>query len=174
MPQLAINSGSCHARLDSKGGLIFDWRQLIEASGALVFFGLGAWLLLASLLPSLVHWARDYSEAVPAQVVESRMKRRSGPWGPLRWEPVFRYRYFHEGQLFVGSAYRPDGGLAQAVQYHPPGTMLTAYVDAQDPRFAMIWPDMSADRLGRMLFGFLLLFAAVASFYRSMESETQS
>lgn len=131
---------------------------------AMLPLALGAWLFVIFVLSHLLHWPRDYSVPVRAQVVESRMMADSG-WFFFDADRVFIYRYIYQGELFRSSAYRPGGHLDEAIRAYPAGSMLTAYVDPDAPGYSMVWPSVARDQLADLVLGLALLVIGAGWLY---------
>ena len=143
-------------------------KALVSLFFCCIVFGAGVWISAAVMLPQLAHWSFDYSQPVRAQVVESRLESASKLFSD-QGQSVFSYRYIHQGQLFSGSSYRPDGRFHEAIRAHPPGSMLTAYVDPDQPQYAMVWPGMDSRQGGLLVFGLILLVLSARRAHRAAE-----
>jgi hypothetical protein len=134
----------------------------LRVTVAVLTLVLGFWTVSSIALSHLPHLSRDYSVPVRAQVVASRLEPGQGRFfaGMKR---VFVYRYIYEGQLFRASSYRPGGGLDEAIRAHPAGTMLTAYLDPEEPRFSMVWPGLARDQITHLAFGLALIVIGSSS-----------
>lgn len=150
----AFSIGSAWADAEPQG--VISRRQF----GWLLVLISGLMLVIVGLVPHLAHCSANYSEPVRAQVIESHLDQGSGWLAPLAARAVFSYRYVHQGQIFVGSAYRASGGEAEAVRRFLPGAMITVYIDPARPERALVQPGLSRPEAGWILLGLVLLVAA--------------
>ena len=131
-----------------------------------VFIGL--FLLATFGLPAWQHAQADYSVPVRALVVESSTRPAVGLVD--RWWPIhdFSYRYLHQGQLYVGRAFRHRGGVGPAVRRYAAGSLITVWIDPERPEKALVETQVPPldlalllAGLGLLALGLLLLFRLV-------------
>lgn len=147
-------------------GMNRNW--LLRRGAVAVLLIVGAWMLVRGVLPVLVHWPYNYTEPVRAQVVDSRFETTAGWPGHVRSQPIFSYRYLHEGLLFQGSGYRPSGRQAEAVQRYVPGLVIDVFVDPDHPTRAMVRPKMTGGELAVPALGLMLLVLGSALLRRML------
>ena len=123
---------------------------------------LGGWCLVRGTMPILSHWSYSYTEPVRAQVVDSRFEDITGWQGLFRTRPIFKYRYLHHGELFLGSSSPPAGKRAEAVRRYRPGVVIDVFLDPDHPTLAMVQPGVTARDLVAPVIGFILLVLGLA------------
>ena len=163
----------CTNRDDERDGVVGGWRSPTVLVFSMLLFCLGLWLSASVALPHLQHWDYSYSLPVPAQVVESRLDAAERRWSK-RSVSAFSYRYIHQGRLFLGTSYRLNGRLAEAVHAHPAGSMLTAYLDPDRPQYAMIWPGLQRAEIGVLVLGLILLLTGVGGIHKVFSDSSAS
>jgi hypothetical protein len=142
-----------------------------KAGGGCVLIGFGSIFLLAGLgftgifiKPGFqILQARDW-KAVPCKIELSEVRSHRGSKSTT-YSVAMEYSYEFNGESYRASRYQFMGGSSRRskgkraiVRNHPPGKETTCYVDADNPRRAVINRDLTSD----MAFSFIpLIFVAV-------------
>lgn len=145
------------------------------AWAAVLFFGVfalfgvaGTWFMLIQPL-SLLWQARSW-DAKDCEVLSSQVQSHSSDDG-YTYSIDIEYRYEVDGRTYTSDRYHFMGGSssgyegkAEVVERHPPGAVVTCYVDPDDPTQAVLNRSFSWVYLFG-LFPLLFLAAGVGGFY---------
>ncbi len=106
-------------------------------------------------------------ESVPAVVTQSyKEMRQSSPDKPGRYFYTFEYRYAYQGREFLSDRYSYGGrDTAEAVCNYKPGDSVTAYVNPNDPTYAVIKRGVSAFLLALTGIGLLIIVESVLYYW---------
>jgi len=81
----------------------------------------------------------NYSQPVPAVVIESFVSTTSRTGEADRYEYFFEYQYEFEGEIYTSERYSfKSGGNSTAVSAHEAGDEIVAYVNPNRPNRAII------------------------------------
>ncbi|GAB4438652.1 MAG: hypothetical protein Kow0031_20550 [Anaerolineae bacterium] len=106
-------------------------------------------------------------EATPAVVTQSyKEMRKTSPDRPGRYFYTFEYRYTYQDREFLSDRYSYGGrDTAEAVCNYKPGDRVTAYVNPNDPTYAVIKRGVSGFVLALTGIGVLIIFEATLYFW---------
>jgi len=129
-----------------------------------VFMGL--FLMAAFGLPHWHHLQADYSVPVRALVVESSTRPAAGLVDRVLPRHDFSYHYLHQGQLYAGGAFRQRGGVGPAVRRHPVGSLITVWIDPDQPEKAMVETHVPPFDLALIVLGLSFMAVGLLLFFR--------
>jgi len=141
-------------------GLKTYFRTFFTNQFVMVFFCLGIALSFYSIRAMYHFYNGNYTVPVVATVLKTAKIEVTNSGGRLNQSYLIHYSYQYEGQSYQSDRYRYSHGTPDDVLQFEPGDTLTAYVNPENPNYAVIRNEFTwTNIVGGVLGVFLILWS---------------